>query len=124
MRWDVRQILLKKVDYVLAVKYNQKFLHEAITDYFEEAKVANNPALCQLHCHEDINAGHERIEIRRCYLSMNLDTLPDATRWKGIKSIGMIESERAIDGKTSIERRHYICSLTEVEHFAHAVRKH
>jgi hypothetical protein len=27
---------------------NQKLLHEAITDYFKEAKAANNPALCQL----------------------------------------------------------------------------
>lgn len=122
---DIAQkIIEKKADYVLAVKDNQKFLHEAITDYFEESIAANNPTLCQLHCHEEINAGHGRIEIRRCYLSMNLDTLPDAARWKGLESIGMVESERTVNGKTSIERRHYICSLTEVKCFAHAVRKH
>jgi predicted transposase YbfD/YdcC len=55
---------------------------------------------------------------------MSLGVLPDVTRWKGLKSIGMIESERTIDGKMSIGRRHYICSLTEVGRFAHAVRKH
>jgi predicted transposase YbfD/YdcC len=118
------KIIEKKADYVLAVKDNQKLLHEAITDYFKEAKAANNPALCQLHCHEDINAGHGRIERRSFYLSTNLDTLPDASRWRGLKSIGMVESERTIDGKTSIDQRYYICSITEVEHFSHAARKH
>lgn len=114
------KIIEKNADYVLAVKDYQKFLHEAITDYFEEAIAANNPLLCQLTDHEEINAEHGRIEVRRCYLSTNLDTLPDGSRWKGLKSIGMVESERT----TSIERRHYICSLTDVKIFARAARKH
>ena len=42
------KIIEKQADYVLAVKDNQKFLHEAITDYFEVAIAANNPELCQL----------------------------------------------------------------------------
>jgi len=37
------KIIEKQADYVLAVKDNQKFLHEAITDYFEVAIAANNP---------------------------------------------------------------------------------
>jgi len=118
------KIIEKKADYVLAVKDNQKFLNEAITDYFEEAIAANNPTLCQLTDHEEINAEHGRIEVRRCYLSTNIDTLPDSFRWKGFKSIGMVESERTVNGKTSIERRHYICSLTDVKSFARAARKH
>jgi predicted transposase YbfD/YdcC len=118
------KIVEKKADYVLAVKDNQELLHEAITDYFQEAIAANNPSLCQLQFCEEINADHGRIEIRRCYLSTCLDTLPDAARWKGLKSIGMVESERTINGKTSLEWRHYICTLTEVKPFAHAVRAH
>jgi len=114
------KIIEKKADYVLAVKGNQKHLHEAIIDYFEVAKAANNP----LNHHEEINADHGRIEIRRGYLSTCLDTLPDILRWKGLKSIGMIESERTLDGKTSREKRYYICSITEVKQFSHAVRKH
>ena len=118
------KIVEKKADYVLAVKDNQPLLHEAIVDYFQEAIAANNPSLCQLQRHEDTNAEHGRIEIRRCYLSTCLDTLPEVSRWKGLKSIGMVESERIIDGKTSIERRHYICSVTEVKPFANAARAH
>lgn len=53
-----------------------------------------------------------------------LDTLPDVSRWKGLGSIAMVESERTVNGKTSLERRHYICTLTDVKAFAHAARAH
>lgn len=118
------KIVEKKADYVLAVKDNQKLLHEAISDYFQEAISANNPNLCQLQQQDETNAEHGRIEIRRCYLSTCLETLPEISRWKGLKSIGMVESERIVNGKTSIERRYYICTLTEIKPFAHAARAH
>jgi predicted transposase YbfD/YdcC len=118
------KIVEKKADYVLAVKDNQKLLHEAITDYFEVAIATDGQGPCRLQQHAETNAGHGRIETRRCYLSTCLDTLPDASRWKGLKSIGMVECERVINGKTSIERRHYICTLKDVKPFAHAARAH
>jgi predicted transposase YbfD/YdcC len=120
----VAETIEKQADYALAVKDNQKLLHEAMVDYFEEAITANNPTLCKLQLHEETDAGHGRLESRRFYLSTCLDTLPDAVRWKGLKSIGMVESERTIKGETRIERRHYICSLSDVKPFAHAVRAH
>lgn len=118
------KIIEKKADYVLAVKDNQKRLHEAITDYFEVAVETGNPEISKLQSYEETNAGHGRIETRRFYLSTCLDTLPDAARWKGLKSIGMVESERTLNGRTSIERRHYICSITDVKPFAYATRAH
>jgi predicted transposase YbfD/YdcC len=118
------KVIAKQADYVLAVKGNQKHLHEAIVDYFEEAIAANKPDLCQLQTSMETDAGHGRIETRRCYLSTCLDTLPDAEKWKGLKGIGMVESERLINGQMSIERRHYISSLTVVKPFAHAARAH
>jgi predicted transposase YbfD/YdcC len=39
-------IIEKQADYVLAVKNNKKFLHDAITDYFEVAIPANDPESC------------------------------------------------------------------------------
>jgi predicted transposase YbfD/YdcC len=71
-----------------------------------------------------MDAAHGRIETRRCYLSTCLDTLPNAARWKGLKSIGMVECERIIHGKTSIDQRHYITTVTDVAAFAHAARAH
>ena len=102
------KIIEKKADYVLAVKDNQKYLHEAIKDYFNEATASDKPDLCQLQSHEECNAEHRRIEVRRCYLSTCLATLPDVARWKGLKSIGMVGSQRTFNGRTSLERRYYI----------------
>jgi hypothetical protein len=56
-------------------------------------------------------------------LFINLsDTLPDASRWKDLKSISMAESERII--KTSTDKRHYICTLPNVKPIAHAPQAH
>jgi len=117
-------IVSQQADYVLAVKANQKRLHEAVSDYFDMAVASGNPTLCQLQYHEETTSGHGRIETRRCYLSTCLDTLPDAGRWQGLASIGLVESERYINGDVSVERRHYIDSLTDVKAFAHAARAH
>ncbi len=118
------KIVEKQADYVLAVKDNQKYLREAIADYFQEAIKANKPELCQLQYSEETNAEHGRIEIRRCYLSTCLATLPDVSRWKGLKSIGMVESERMINGQSTVEQRYYICSLVNISPFARATRAH
>ncbi|ASF46984.1 ISAs1 family transposase [Methylovulum psychrotolerans] len=118
------KIIEKQADYAIAVKGNQKYLYEAITDYFAQAITADKPELCQLQAHTETYAGHGRIETRRFYLSTCLDTLPDTGKWKGLKGIGMVESERFVNGKMTTERRHYICSLAEVKPFAHAVRGH
>ena len=118
------KIIEKQAGYVLAVKSNQKHLYEAITDYFEEAVAANKPELCQLQTTEETDAGHGRIETRRCYLSTCLDTLPDVGKWKGLQAIGMVESGRLINNQMSLERRHYICALADVKAFSRAARAH
>jgi predicted transposase YbfD/YdcC len=118
------KIIDKSADYVLAVKDNQPQLYEAIIDYFDVAIENNDLEVAKIQFDEILDAGHGRIEIRRHYLSTCLATLPKSTRWKGIKSIGMVESERTSNGKTSIARRYYINSITEVKVFGHAVRSH
>ena len=50
--------------------------------------------------------------------------LPDEAQWAGLKAIGMVKSKHMIQGEESIERRYYITSLTKVEQFADAMRKH
>ncbi len=119
-----QQIIEKQANYVLAVKGNQSLLHQAIVDYFEVAIAANQPKLCQMQCDEDIDAGHGRIETRRFYLSSCLDTLPTPSRWKGLQSIAMVESERIVEGKATRQSRYYLCSFIDIHSFARAVRSH
>jgi predicted transposase YbfD/YdcC len=54
-----------------------------------------------------------------------LDWFADRSKWEGLKSVGMVESTREVAGKTTTERRYYLCSLPlGVETFARAVRSH
>ena len=58
--------------------------------------------------------GHGRIERRRCWTISDhdyLDWLHNSREWTRLKSIALVEAERHIDGKTSVETRCYISSL-------------
>lgn len=76
--------------------------------------------------HQTIDKGHGRLEIRRYWLLGNVEHLENAQQWVGLKRIGMIESERRIQGKpTTRERRYYLTSLDGgIEGFAYASRGH
>lgn len=73
-----------------------------------------------------VNDDHGRIETRRHWLLGLIEHLDGASRWAGLKRVGMVEAEHRIKGQqTSVERRYYLLSLDGgVEHFAHAVRAH
>ena len=60
------QIVAAGADYVLAVKDNQPELHEAIEDYFHTAR-ASDFAGVSVDIDEQVDSGHGRIEVRRCY---------------------------------------------------------
>lgn len=54
-----------------------------------------------------------------------LDTISNPGRWASLQSLGMVESERYIDGKTTSEARYFIVSIApDAKIFANAVRKH
>jgi len=118
------KIISKKSDYVLAVKDNQKKLHDEIMDFFDCAKQHDFKHVSYDYF-EETGKGHGRVETRRSWISNCLDTIEKTEKWAGIKTIGMVESERYINGVTTIERRHYIASIKQnAEIFAHAVRAH
>lgn len=118
------KIISKEADYVLAVKDNQKQLHEEVADFFETARKYAFHAV-HYDYFEETHKGHGRIEVRRYWISTMLDTISNPGRWPSLYSIGMVESERYIDGKTTVEIRYFITSLAaDAKVFANAVRKH
>ena len=120
-----KKIIQKEADYVLAVKGNQGHLSTAIRDFFDIAHEENFKQLSH-HFTEEIDKGHGRIEHRRYWLTEDLSSIKDLTsQWVGLKSVGMVESERHIGDKATIDRRYFICSLSETDElFAKAVRRH
>ena len=68
---------------------------------------------------------HSQIEIREYYQCDRLKWMEEKSRWKGIKSIGMVCKTTKQEGKQVTERRYYISSLPlNVDLFARTVREH
>lgn len=56
----------------------------------------------------------------------NTQYLLGAEKWSGLRSVGMVESERRVKGQiNSIEQRYYLLSFEcDVNRFANAIRNH
>ncbi|MEO0373270.1 MAG: ISAs1 family transposase [Cyanobacteria bacterium P01_A01_bin.17] len=118
-------IIDQGADYVLSLKGNQSNLHRDVEQLFDWATKTAFKDI-EHEAYQTLDKGHGRIETRRYWLLSSVEHLIDASQWKGLKRVGMVESQRRIPGQaTSIERRYYLVSLDGgVERFAHAVRGH
>lgn len=106
-------------DYLLAVKNNQGKLRQAVEGAFSHQRS---------HVEEtaNIEKGHGRVEARRCYVLDKKELDGNFSRWKGLKTIVMVENFRCIKGKEiSLDYRYYISSkdLSE-EQAASEIREH
>lgn len=112
-------------DYVLALKGNQGTLAKEVRETFMLAQ-AGHFAQIQHQFHQTVNKGHGRLEIRKHWIIDDpeyIAYLNPKGKWKGLRSIGMVQSERRIGEQVTQETRYYLLSFTrKVETFAQAVR--
>ncbi|MDP9317295.1 MAG: ISAs1 family transposase [Chloroflexota bacterium] len=112
------QIVAQGGDYLLTVKANQGSLWQEAQDCFGTRTDA-------MAFYETEETGHGRHEIRRYWMTEALPVPLRQIQWKGLRSLGMVEATRTVNGKTSVERRYYISSLpANAARLAHAVRGH
>lgn len=117
-------IIEQGADYVLALKGNQGNLHDDVRELFKSASEQNFKNI-EHQFHETVEKGHGRIETRRYWTMGNTEYLIGAEKWQDLKSIGMVESERIINGSISTEQRYYLLSFeTDVLRFSKSVRNH
>jgi predicted transposase YbfD/YdcC len=124
-------IVDKKADYVLALKGNHATIHEEVKLFFADAVLpcatqpASTVAANSMAFFQTVDKDHGRIETRRYWHCNDIDWLEDKKRWKGLRSIGMVETIRCVKGKNTIERRFFLSSLPlDVKTLAKAVRGH
>ena len=119
------QIIEQGGDYVLSLKGNQPTLHQDVVQLFEWVRRIEFEGIPH-EFHRTVEQGHGRIEIRRHWLLESVEHLETASRWVGLKRVGMVEAERRLPGQPpTIEQRYYVLSLEGgVEQFAQAVRQH
>lgn len=114
-----KQIVVRKADYILAVKENQGHLLEEIQDSFRML-TAESVA-------EQIDCGHGRVERRTCSVIGDLTLLENPFQWSSLKGLVRIQAERfhKATGKTANETRYYITSLApEATRLNQAIRQH
>jgi predicted transposase YbfD/YdcC len=121
----VAKIVEKKADYVICLKGNQRTMHEEVKEFFDDAFQMNFREMAHDYA-ETVDGDHGRIETRRCWSTSEIDWFVPRHSWKGLRSIALIEAERTLGDKTSVERRVFISSLAgeSAEKIASAARKH
>jgi len=112
-------------DYLLATKDNQKTAHAEIQLYFDDAPADEIDVL------DHIEKAHGRIETRRHLVSQRVDWMsgrrryPDEPRFKGLRTIAMVETRIETGDEVRVERRCYISSRSlTAKSFAEAARAH
>jgi predicted transposase YbfD/YdcC len=119
------QIVDKQGDYLLALKGNQGDLKDDVEFFFQSAKADEFKNISHSF-HTTTDGDHGRIEVRKYWSVSDIDWLSQKPEWKGLKAIGMVESQRIIGDKTTTEIRYYITSLNgnDAKVFGQAVRGH
>jgi predicted transposase YbfD/YdcC len=121
----VKKIVKKEADYVIAVKKNQPSLYEQIEQLFKHAiKTDGKDLNMSAFSSKEMNRGREEI---RNYLMISdiAKQIDPLQKWQNLTSIGMVESVRVVNEKTSVKTRYFISSLdNNAQKIAEAIRGH
>lgn len=118
------RIRAKGAHYILALKKNQGTLYTDVHELFHQLRKDESPAQT-LDAYERTDQGHGRHEIRRYWTTDTLDRVSTRAQWSDLQTVGMVESERTLEGETTVESRYYILSLpSNAQTFGNAVRAH
>jgi predicted transposase YbfD/YdcC len=119
------KIVDKGANYLLALKANQPLLHQEVVQYFEHARQDRTVDAKPLVTHETVDKGHGRLETRRAWCTDDVQWLSERTRWKGLRTIVMIERTRQLSGQTSVEQAYYISShAPDAKRIGDLIRRH
>ena len=103
------KIIERGADYALMVKNNPPKLVAAVEGFFEAAERNGFEGVAHTRA-EWVDGGHGRIETRRCVV-MQVPTESEVlAQWPELKALVLVEGNREINGKASVERHYYISS--------------
>lgn len=114
-------IIDKKGDYILSLKKNNKLFYQEVESFFRNF---SGTTLIKDES-QSIDKQGLRIDRRTCSIITDLQFFPDAQKWKNLKTLVKIKSERTLNNKTSIEERYYLSSLNHnAKSLMDAIRRH
>jgi predicted transposase YbfD/YdcC len=109
----VKSIVDKSGEYVIALKKNQGNLYKNVEEIFKEAIAKGFEGFKYSNYHTKKDE-HGREEIRHYLMLSDIqERIDPGKKWINLQSVGMVEYIRKVNGKTKIETRYYISSLTD-----------
>jgi predicted transposase YbfD/YdcC len=92
------KIIAKKADYLLALKANQKALHDDVVEFFSDPELT---VACPQF--DDTSFGHGRIEHRTCRVATTKDWLVERhPQWQNLHSIAEVTVQRTNNKKGNL----------------------
>lgn len=121
----VKVIAEQEADYIITLKKNQGSLYKNVEQLFKEAIRTGFQGL-KHSAYNTRDQAHGREEIRHYLMLTEVqERVAPTNKWSKLKSIGLVESVRTVDGKTTVTPRYYISSLpNNAEVFGQSVRSH
>jgi predicted transposase YbfD/YdcC len=111
-------------DYVLALKGNHGGLHERVEQFLSSVREGRTHGFT-VGEHRSVEKEHGRIEERRFWQVTAPDDLTASGQWDGLRTVGLCEAVRELEGEVSLNRRYYLSSLpVDAVKFAEAARGH
>lgn len=119
-----RTIVEQEADYVLTLKANHGLLYEEVQRFFAWARQRQFAEVPHAYYHTE-EEKHGRVEERRYWLVSALNGFKETQDWVGLQSLGMVERQRTVAGKTTVEVHYYLTTLAgSGQQFGEAVRTH
>jgi predicted transposase YbfD/YdcC len=117
-------VLDKRADFLFFVRDNQPSLHQAVVDYFIQA-MDDEGLGRQIRSQTRREINRSREETRQTQVIACPADHPVFSQWPGIKSLGQVHRERAVDGQVQEELVTFISSLPpRVRDLSNRARKH
>jgi len=112
-------------DYVGGLKRNQQTFYGEVVLFFSDDELDSIRRKNKFY-RSYTEKSHNRIESRSYYMTTDIKWFADLAWWPGLKSFVCydLETENLVTGKTTLERRFYISSLTDIELCSDAIRGH
>ncbi|MFH7028219.1 MAG: ISAs1 family transposase [Heteroscytonema crispum UTEX LB 1556] len=121
----VTLIIQKGGDYVITLKKNQGNLYKSVEQLFREA-ISKGCEGFNASSYSTKDNSHGREEIRHYLMLSDIaDDIDPSQKWENLKNVGMVESVRTVNRKTTVETRYYISSLeNNAKRLGQSVRSH
>jgi len=122
---NIKAVIEKHGDYVVALKGNQGNFYEDVKDYFDQERLDIIKSGYEGSYLLEREKSHGAIITYEYYQTEKVKWYEEHEKWEKLRSIGVVVKTTDTGKKKSIEKRYYISSLLlNIRMFSLAIRKH